>query len=83
VHMAHIGHALVGDSVYGTANSRKAGRLAEPFRSATRNFPRQALHAGELSFTHPVSGKEMHFECDLPSDMAELIGVLGASKSPR
>ncbi len=54
VHMAYAGHPLVGDGVYGR---RRAG--ADPALAA---FPRQALHAATLGFTHPVSGAEMRFE---------------------
>jgi 23S rRNA pseudouridine1911/1915/1917 synthase len=64
VHLAHIGHPLLGDSVY-------AGR-----RHAPRAFPRQALHAFQLGFTHPDSGEVLRFESPLPVDMAELLREL-------
>lgn len=78
VHMAHIGHAVVGDPVYA---GRQWRTLADPqARAACRSFPRQALHAWRLRFTHPVSGDEVDFEAPLPADMAALIGVLRDSR---
>jgi len=76
VHMAHIGHPVVGDADYAGAFRTKANRLPEPARSAASAFPRQALHASLLAFRHPVSGKIMRFEADLPNDMAELRAAL-------
>lgn len=67
VHCASIGHPLLGDPVYGrTPKSLRAvlDRL---------DFRRQALHAAELGFTHPVSGDRLHFQSDPPRDMRELI----------
>ncbi|NOZ93946.1 MAG: RluA family pseudouridine synthase, partial [Acidobacteria bacterium] len=52
VHMAHLGHALVGDPLYA---GRQWRNLQEPARSACRNFPRQALHAHRLELTHPAT----------------------------
>lgn len=72
VHMTHIGHPVVGDAEYAGAFRTKANRLPEPARSAALGFPRQALHASLLAFRHPVSGKILRFEADLPNDMAEL-----------
>jgi 23S rRNA pseudouridine1911/1915/1917 synthase len=73
VHMAHIGHPLVGDPEYGAAFRTKANRLPDPVKSLARDFPRQALHARLLSFRHPASGEAMSFETPLPPDMAELV----------
>jgi len=74
VHMAHIGHALVGDSLYA---GRQWRNLADPRHlAACREFPRQALHAARLGFTHPVTGEEMTFESELPEDIQHLIGIL-------
>src|SRR5262249_13128253 len=70
VHMASIGHALLGDPVYG----RTPARL-RPLLSAL-GFHRQALHAAELGFLHPVTGKRVHFASDLPADMITVIGEL-------
>ena len=63
VHLRHIGHALVGDQVYGTQPSRSW-------------FGRQALHAKKLALTHPRSGREVTFDALPPADMAELIRQL-------
>jgi 23S rRNA pseudouridine1911/1915/1917 synthase len=78
VHMAHIGHAVVGDPNYG---GRQWRNLADPASAgACRSFPRQALHAWRLRFTHPASGEEVDFEAPLPPDMAELLEILRASR---
>jgi 23S rRNA pseudouridine1911/1915/1917 synthase len=73
VHMAHIGHPLVGDPDYGRAFRTKANRLPLPLREAVLAFPRQALHAFRLGFEHPVTGQTLRFETPLPADMAELV----------
>jgi 23S rRNA pseudouridine1911/1915/1917 synthase len=73
VHMAHIGHPLVGDDEYGSAFRTKANPLPEPLRSRVMAFKRQALHARLLAFEHPASGKVMRFEAPLPQDMAALV----------
>ncbi|MBX3584760.1 MAG: RluA family pseudouridine synthase [Rhizobiaceae bacterium] len=75
VHMAHIGHPVVGDPDYGQAFRTKANRLPEPARSAAKEFPRQALHAQLLAFSHPVTGETMRFEAPLPADMAALVAA--------
>jgi 23S rRNA pseudouridine1911/1915/1917 synthase len=64
VHLAHLGHGVIGDPLYGKGKSPKV------------DFARQALHAAELHFTHPVTKKAMKFEAPLPEDMKELIAVL-------
>ncbi|WP_250157577.1 RluA family pseudouridine synthase [Tianweitania aestuarii] len=73
VHMAHIGHPVIGDADYGQAFRTKANRLAEPLRQQVVAFPRQALHAWLLGFTHPATGELMRFEAPPPADMAELL----------
>jgi len=75
VHMAHIGHPVVGDPDYGQAFRTKANRLPEPLRTMTNGFPRQALHAQLLAFSHPVTGEMMRFEAPMPADMAALVGA--------
>ena len=71
VHMASIGHPLVGDPVYG--RTRKAHR--ELLKSM--DFHRQALHAAHLGFVHPVTKGRLSFDSALPSDMQELFSTLG------
>ncbi|WP_417686980.1 RluA family pseudouridine synthase [Roseibium sp.] len=76
VHMAHIGHPLIGDHDYGAGFKTKANRLEEPLKSVVANFPRQALHAGLLAFAHPVTGETLRFESPYPADFDELLRVL-------
>ena len=73
VHCASIGHALLGDPVY--------GRTPKPLRPMLERlgFARQALHAAELGFVHPATGETLRFAADLPPDMAELIDQLRRS----
>ena len=73
VHCASIGHSLLGDPVYG-----RTPKALKPLLSRL-DFDRQALHAAELGFVHPISGKTVSFTADLPADMAELIDELGRS----
>jgi 23S rRNA pseudouridine1911/1915/1917 synthase len=67
--MAHIGHPLVADQVYASGFATKVNRLPEELADAVRALGRQALHAAELGFEHPVTGEEMMFEADLPDDL--------------
>ncbi|HTV85306.1 MAG TPA: 23S rRNA pseudouridine(1911/1915/1917) synthase RluD [Dyella sp.] len=77
VHMAHIGHPLVGDPLYG--GGLKLPKRATPeLVTALRSFRRQALHAERLSFTHPVSGETLSFATPRPADMDALIAALRA-----
>ena len=73
VHMAHIGHPVIGDPDYGAAFRTKANKLPEPLGGMVKAFPRQALHAKLLVFRHPASGELMRFETPLPEDMAALV----------
>jgi 23S rRNA pseudouridine1911/1915/1917 synthase len=79
VHMSHVGHALVGDPVYGGRRKVSDKTLGPDLAQAINAFPRQALHAARLGFVHPVTGEEMEFEADLPQDMADLLERLRAS----
>lgn len=76
VHMAHIGHPLIGDREYGLAYFTKANRLPEAIAAVVRAFPRQALHARLLAFRHPATGMLMRFEADPPDDMMALRDAL-------
>ena len=71
VHLASIGHALLGDPVYGRANAALRPILEQ------LDFRRQALHAAALGFIHPVTGNRLSFSSELPPDMAELIDQSG------
>ncbi len=70
VHMASVGHSLIGDPVYGVIP-----RTAPDF---AKYFPRQALHAGFLGFTHPRTNERLAFEAPLPDDMQDLLDNLSA-----
>ncbi|ODN68574.1 RluA family pseudouridine synthase [Methylobrevis pamukkalensis] len=76
VHMAEIGHPLLGDPVYGRGFLTKANLLPEEAGAQVRAFPRQALHAFLIAFAHPVTGDILRFESPIPQDMRELIGGL-------
>lgn len=73
VHCASIGHALLGDPLYGKTPKELKSLLT------SLGFARQALHAAELGFLHPISSQELRFTADLPDDMQELIDELGRS----
>jgi len=73
VHMAHIGHPVVGDPLYGGGMKLKGGSAAP---EALKTFPRQALHAAELGFVHPVTRAPLHFTADVPDDFSNLIRAL-------
>ena len=78
VHLAHIGHPLLGDRVYGTGFKASASRLDEPARAALEALGRQALHAARLGFEHPVTGARLDFESPLPADLGALVAALRA-----
>ena len=71
VHMASIGHPLLGDPVYGRSG-KTHGKLLKELQ-----FHRQALHAAVLGFTHPVTRNRLSFSSPMPSDMQELFNALG------
>ena len=72
VHMAHIGHPLLGDPLYGAGFASKAACLSQAARDALARLGRQALHAAVLGFRHPETGARLRFESALPHDMASL-----------
>ncbi|MGH1425645.1 MAG: RluA family pseudouridine synthase [Pseudooceanicola sp.] len=76
VHMAYVGHGLVGDPVYGGARRLSARNLPQSAIDAARHFPRQALHAATLGFTHPVTSEIIRFQSDIPDDMAGLLAQM-------
>ncbi|MCW2274176.1 23S rRNA pseudouridine1911/1915/1917 synthase [Rhodoblastus acidophilus] len=76
VHMAHIGHPLLGDQTYGAGFKTKASHLGDEARTALAALNRQALHARALGFNHPITGEELLFESDAPQDFAELVRAL-------
>ena len=84
VHMAHLGHPVVGDPVYGGR-----GKKLLSLREAERSFAlellecvnRQALHASELELTHPVSGARLVFDSPLPADLDRAMDLLRARRA--
>lgn len=74
VHLAHLGHPVVGDPIYGPGTVRWPGQTA--LEQAIRLFPRQALHAAQLRFQHPDHGTWCEFSAPLPADMARLVAQL-------
>jgi 23S rRNA pseudouridine1911/1915/1917 synthase len=72
VHMAHIGHPLVGDPVYLKRRPVVAKYLSEPGRGQALDFPRQALHAETLGFSHPITGVKLRFSTPPPADFLAL-----------
>ena len=69
VHLAHISHPLVGDSVY----LKGAQKCIPQLRALLHGFSRQALHAARLALEHPLAGVVMEWEADLPQDMQQLL----------
>lgn len=71
VHLNHLGHPVVGDPLYG---GRRWKNVSDPdFRARLRAFPRQALHAHRLAFTHPVLGTTVEFTSPIPEDISDLM----------
>src|SRR6201995_209165 len=67
VHLAHIGHPLLGDSVYGPPFKTKASQLGPASQAALEDLGRQALHAYLLALEHPKSGQRLEFRSELPA----------------
>lgn len=72
VHMAHIGHPLIGDPVYLRRRPAAAKFLSQSARDAALNFPRQALHAEKLGISHPITGVSLDFSVLPPEDFLNL-----------
>ena len=85
VHMAHIGHGVIGDPLYG--RPKRAGQMPDTLsRTALtqiRAFPRQALHAISLGFAHPISRKPLAFSQELPADMKNLLSLIDTAITQR
>ncbi len=75
VHMAHIGHPLVGDPVYSRPKLSRTKSLPESRQNVIRKFPRQALHAQSLGFVHPITNKPLNFVAEFPRDMLKLLAA--------
>ena len=78
VHMSSIGHSLIGDKIYGgiPKTNKKQTFIEQNIISQCKTFSRQALHSKTLSFVHPISKKQMHFDIDLPNDIRNLINSI-------
>ena len=79
VHLAHIGHPLMGDAVYGPHFKTKASQLGPASRAALAALDRQALHAYLLVLEHPRTGEILHWEAPLPEDLLLLQNALEAA----
>ena len=73
VHMAHAGHGLIGDPVYGGRRKLSPKAISPDALERVKSFPRQALHAAVLGFKHPGSHQSLRFEAPVPPDMDQLI----------
>ena len=74
VHLAHLGHPVVGDEVYGAGWERGMSGEARPWaRQLARRTPRQFLHAAQLAFDHPIIGEPLRFKAPLPEDLATVV----------
>lgn len=83
VHMAHVGHPVIADPIYGSGFAASARRLAPAARAAVQSLGRQALHAAELGFVHPVTGKRLEFASKLPPDLEALHRALRTPASSK
>jgi 23S rRNA pseudouridine1911/1915/1917 synthase len=87
VHLAHIGHPILGDEVYGAGFKTKTAHLSAAARELLAALGRQALHAHMLGLRHPSTGEFLEFRSELPADLARLRDVLAtegpATPAPR
>jgi 23S rRNA pseudouridine1911/1915/1917 synthase len=79
LHLAHIGHPLMGDAVYSPHFKTKANQLGPRSQAALADLGRQALHAYLLALEHPKTGEILHWEAPLPEDLLLLKGALEAA----
>jgi len=76
VHMLHKKNPVIGDPIYGRSMNHNLNALSDLQRAAVREFSRQALHAQNLSFIHPITEEEMDFHAPMPEDMMNLYNIL-------
>ena len=74
--MAHIGHPVIGDEMYGNSQRSRLNRLPEKTAATIAALGRQALHAELLGFEHPETQESMTFTAALPADMQAVLDVL-------
>ncbi len=83
VHLAHLGHPLLGDPSYGAGFGSKKARLPQAAQACLKSLCRQALHAAELGFLHPVTKKRLCFTSPLPEDLRRLRDALRGGNQSR
>jgi 23S rRNA pseudouridine1911/1915/1917 synthase len=81
VHFSALRHPLVGDRLY-NGSSRKIKGIKNSQGEFVESFSRQALHSKQLSFFHPATNEPMNFECNLPTDMRNLVDNLEIIATP-
>jgi 23S rRNA pseudouridine1911/1915/1917 synthase len=82
VHLSDLRYPIIGDAVYGSTTNRMQNIADSALKAQIKAFNRQALHAAYLSFIHPLTGKRVEFNTDLPQDMADLCAQLRLSVNP-
>ncbi|MBS0241768.1 MAG: RluA family pseudouridine synthase [Proteobacteria bacterium] len=82
VHLAHIGHPVMGDPLYATGFQTGISRLGEDAALALTRLARQALHAAHLGFEHPETSRSLAFDSPLPSDISNLLSALRKKRKP-
>jgi 23S rRNA pseudouridine1911/1915/1917 synthase len=82
VHLSDLRYPVVGDTVYGNAANRMRDIANPELKAQIKAFNRQALHAAYLSFVHPLTGKRVEFNADMPEDMANLCAQLRSNVKP-
>ena len=76
VHMAHLGHSVIGDPQYGGGLKHRLGKVPDTVRQTLAAFDHQALHAYLIGFKHPSNGDKMQFECNFHNDFNDLKNLL-------
>ena len=76
VHLAYIGHPVIGDPLYKGRQRALKNQLPDLAREFLTAFTRQALHAESLGFSHPITGQLLNYRCPLPSDFKQLLARL-------
>jgi 23S rRNA pseudouridine1911/1915/1917 synthase len=83
VHMAHVGHPVIGDPLYGAGATRaRRSGLPPDALEAALSLGRQALHARTLGFRHPETGEDLQFDSALPAELARLAALLAGAGKP-
>jgi 23S rRNA pseudouridine1911/1915/1917 synthase len=82
VHLSDRGYPVIGDAVYGSAVNRMRTISSPALKLQLKALTRQALHAAQLSFLHPVSGERLVFTAEMPQDLSGLCEQFRLSRSP-